>query len=106
MKYVIVLILISFISIVSLLHQGYPITHDGDVHLLRLTNFYQSLREGNSIPRWAENVNFGYQISLINKLDLWAGYYIYLPLFVLLKFMLGEISVKILHLFLSLLFYI
>jgi Dolichyl-phosphate-mannose-protein mannosyltransferase len=60
MKYLFLLTLICFISILGLFHPGFPQTHDGDVHLLRLTNFYQSLQEGNVIPRWAANVNFGY----------------------------------------------
>src|SRR5436190_16420355 len=58
--FLILFVLISFIAILDLFHPGFPITHDGDVHLLRLTNFYQSLQEGNIIPRWAANVNFGY----------------------------------------------
>ncbi len=50
----------GFLSTTDLLHIRFPLTHDGDVHLLRLTNFYQSLSEGIWVPRWAANVNFGY----------------------------------------------
>ena len=54
------ILLAGFLASSDLLHSGYPLTHDGDVHLLRLTNFYQSLSEGILIPRWAANVNWGY----------------------------------------------
>ncbi|HEX7042790.1 MAG TPA: 6-pyruvoyl-tetrahydropterin synthase-related protein [Patescibacteria group bacterium] len=54
------LVLFGLIATLNLWHTGYPITHDGDVHLIRLTNFYQSLSEGIFIPRWAANVNWGY----------------------------------------------
>lgn len=52
--------ILGLFAIASLFHPGFPIVHDGDVHLLRLTNFYQSLQEGHLIPRWAANVNYGY----------------------------------------------
>lgn len=53
-------VLAGLLGTADLLHVGFPLTHDGDVHLLRLTNFYQSLSEGIWIPRWAANVNWGY----------------------------------------------
>lgn len=37
-----------------------PLTHDGQDHVARVANFYQSLAEGNLIPRWAGNLNWGY----------------------------------------------
>lgn len=39
---------------------GLPITHDGKDHVARIANFYQSLSEGNFVPRWAGNLNWGY----------------------------------------------
>jgi len=56
-------ILIIFISLLPLLdyfHPGLPKTHDGQDHVARIANFYQNLTEGNIIPRWAENLNWGY----------------------------------------------
>src|SRR3989338_11229774 len=54
------LIILAFIPILSLLHSGLPVTHDGQDHVARIANFYQNLTEGNIIPRWAGNLNWGY----------------------------------------------
>lgn len=56
----IVVVLISLIPLASLLHPGIPLTHDGQDHVARIANFYQNLSEGNLIPRWAGNLNWGY----------------------------------------------
>ena len=39
---------------------GIPITHDGVDHTARIANFYQSLTDGNIVPRWGGNLNWGY----------------------------------------------
>jgi len=44
----------------DLFHPGLPITHDGQDHVARIANFYQSLTEGTVVPRWAANLNWGY----------------------------------------------
>ncbi len=54
------LIFISIIPVLSLFHPGLPITHDGLDHVARIANFYKNLTEGNIIPRWAGNLNWGY----------------------------------------------
>lgn len=54
------LILISFIPLLNLFYPGLPLTHDGQDHVARNANFYQNLSEGNIIPRWASNLNWGY----------------------------------------------
>jgi uncharacterized membrane protein len=61
-KYVpaIAVFVISIIPLVSLFFSGFPITHDGQDHVARIANFYRSLAEGNIIPRWASNLNWGY----------------------------------------------
>lgn len=60
-KYIVLVILcITLIPMVSFFHVGLPITHDGQDHVARIANFYQSLREGNIVPRWAANLNWGY----------------------------------------------
>lgn len=56
----ILLILLSCIPLLDLLRQGLPVTHDGQDHVARIANFYQSLSEGNLIPRWGGNLNWGY----------------------------------------------
>lgn len=53
-------ILVSILPLLSLFHPGLPITHDGQDHVARIANFYLSLSEGNIIPRWANNLNWGY----------------------------------------------
>lgn len=55
-----VLIILIIFPVLSLLHVGLPITHDGQDHVVRIANFYQNLIEGNLIPRWAANLNWGY----------------------------------------------
>ncbi|KKQ96820.1 MAG: hypothetical protein A3G66_01330 [Candidatus Levybacteria bacterium RIFCSPLOWO2_12_FULL_39_17] len=57
---VILIILISLIPLFPLLHPGLPVTHDGQDHVARIANFYQNLSEGNIVPRWAGNLNWGY----------------------------------------------
>jgi len=61
-KYVLVLtlVILGFIPILSLFHSGLPFAHDGQDHVVRIANFYQNLVEGNIIPRWAGNLNWGY----------------------------------------------
>lgn len=57
------LTLLIGISLLPLLYYfvpGLPITHDGPDHVARIANFFQSLSEGNPVPRWAANLNWGY----------------------------------------------
>ncbi len=56
----ILVLLLGFMVILDLFHAGLPITHDGQDHVARIANFYTSLAEGNIIPRWAGNLNWGY----------------------------------------------
>lgn len=55
-----IIIFISIFPLLDFLHPGLPLTHDGQDHIARIANFYQSLSEGNLIPRWAGNLNWGY----------------------------------------------
>jgi len=57
---ILLLLLIGFIPLFDLIHRGLPITHDGQDHVARIANFYQNILEGNIIPRWAGNLNWGY----------------------------------------------
>jgi len=56
----VVLIVLSVIAVLALVHSGLPITHDGQDHVARIASFYQNLTDGNIIPRWAANLNWGY----------------------------------------------
>ena len=60
MKKLVILLFISIIPLLDLLHPGLPKGHDTPDHVARIANFYQSLSEGNLIPRWAGNLNWGY----------------------------------------------
>lgn len=53
-------LLVACIPLFSLLSKGLPITHDGQDHVVRVANFFQSLSEGNLIPRWGNNLNWGF----------------------------------------------
>ncbi|MEK7517271.1 MAG: 6-pyruvoyl-tetrahydropterin synthase-related protein [Patescibacteria group bacterium] len=52
--------LMSLIPLLDLFHPGLPITHDGEDHVIRVANFYRNLEEGNMIPRWSQNLNYGF----------------------------------------------
>lgn len=55
-----IIVLISLIPLLDLFHPGLPITHDGEDHVIRVANFYQNLVEGNIIPRWSQDLNYGF----------------------------------------------
>lgn len=57
---VLIVIFLGFLPLIPLMFPGLPLTHDGQDHVARIANFYLSLSEGNIIPRWAANLNWGY----------------------------------------------
>lgn len=59
------LLFIACIPLFPFFNVGLPITHDGKDHVARIANFYQSLLEGNIIPRWAGNLNWGYGYPIL-----------------------------------------
>ncbi|MFC1646657.1 hypothetical protein ACFL1A_00080 [Patescibacteria group bacterium] len=56
----IILFVVSLFPLLGLLPSGIPNGHDTPDHVARIANFYQSLSEGNIVPRWAGNLNWGY----------------------------------------------
>ncbi len=56
----ILLIFLSVLPLIPLLHPGMFAADDSQSHVARLVSFYQSLSEGNIIPRWAGNLNMGF----------------------------------------------
>jgi hypothetical protein len=69
------LILFLLIPLVSLLVPGLPFTHDGRDHVARIANFYQNLLEGNFIPIWAANLNWGYGHPILEFLYPLPSYF-------------------------------
>jgi hypothetical protein len=76
------LTLIFLLPLLSLLHPGLPLTHDGRDHVARIANFHQSLSEGNLIPRWAGNLNWGYGHPILMFLYPFPSYFTSLFLFI------------------------
>ena len=72
--FLLVLIFISFIPLFDLFKPGLPLTHDGQDHVARIANFYQNLSEGNIIPRWAGNLNWGYGHPILEFLYPFPSY--------------------------------
>lgn len=70
------LVTIGTIPLLALLHPGIFQSHDVEAHLGRLANFYTSLSEGNLIPRWGANLNYGYGhpvLMFLFPLPMYAG---------------------------------
>lgn len=71
---VIGLCILALVPLWNLLHPGLPVTHDGQDHVARIANFYASLSEGNIVPRWASNLNWGYGHPILMFLYPWPSY--------------------------------
>jgi uncharacterized membrane protein len=57
---IVIIIFITLLSLVGYMKPGMPVTDDGQDHVARIATFYASLKEGNLIPRWGANLNWGY----------------------------------------------
>ena len=62
---VVILIFFAIVPLIDLMHPGLFIAHDSESHVARLASFYQSLSEGNLVPRWAANLNSGYGTPIL-----------------------------------------
>lgn len=85
--WLIILIIVSFLPLLDLFHSGIPQTHDIDLHLARAAGFYNSLKEGNFIPRWAGNLNWGYGTPILSFVYPLPSYFISLFHFMNFNFM-------------------
>lgn len=56
----ILLLVLTGAALANLATPGLPAGHDTPDHVARIANFYQSLVEGNAIPRWGANLNWGF----------------------------------------------
>lgn len=59
-RLLVALVFISLLPLIPLVQRGMFIAHDSQDHVARIANFYQNLKEGVLIPRWAGNLNWGY----------------------------------------------
>lgn len=64
----ILLILISFLPIISIFRVGAYESGDFNIHIYRTMAFYDSLKEGNIMPSWAKDLNatYGYPLFIFN----------------------------------------
>lgn len=74
-KYVLIVLVISFLSVFSLLKPGLPPTHDGEYHVIRFYEFDRTLRSGVIYPRWAGDLNNNYGVPLFNFVYPFPNYF-------------------------------
>ncbi len=66
-KHYIFIIAISALPFVSLFSTPLaPHTHDSPVHFARMAAYYKALVDGQILPRWAGELNYGYGMPLFN----------------------------------------
>lgn len=66
-KHYILVIAISLLPFVSMFTTPLaPHTHDSPVHYARMAAYYKALSEGQILPRWAGEINYGYGTPLFN----------------------------------------
>lgn len=66
-KYLFLAILLSILPIITIfLTPDLPHTHDGAVHLPRMAAYIKALADGQILPRWAGDLNYGYGLPLFN----------------------------------------
>lgn len=73
--YFILIFCLSFIPLVPLFHPGMFFGHDSQSHVARLVAFYQSLLDGNIVPRWAGELNMGYGHPILMFLYPLSNYF-------------------------------
>ena len=85
LKHYLLIIAISLLPIVSIfVSPDLPHTHDGPVHLARMAAYYKALADGQILPRWASDLNYGYGMPLFNF--IYHLPYLLSSLFIFLKF--------------------
>lgn len=66
-KHYILVIAISLLPFISIFASPLaPHTHDSPVHFARMAAYYKALAEGQILPRWAGELNYGYGMPLFN----------------------------------------
>lgn len=66
-KHYILVIAISLLPFITVFSSDLaPHTHDSPVHFARIAAYYKALSEGQILPRWAGELNYGYGMPLFN----------------------------------------
>jgi len=66
-KRLLLIIVISLAPFVTIFATNLaPHTHDSPVHFARIAAYYKALSEGQILPRWAGELNYGYGMPLFN----------------------------------------
>ncbi len=66
-KHYLLVIAISVLPFISVFTTPLaPHTHDSPVHYARMAAYYKALSEGQILPRWAGELNYGYGMPLFN----------------------------------------
>lgn len=67
LKHYILVIAISLLPFISIFTTPLaPHTHDSPVHFARIAAYYKALGDGQLLPRWAGELNYGYGMPLFN----------------------------------------
>lgn len=61
-------LILSFVSTKTLFHQGIPVSHDANNHVVRFANYYLAVKEGQFPPRLGPNLlnHYGYPVFNFN----------------------------------------
>lgn len=59
-NYLILLVVISIFALFPLFFTPYFDTHDGDLHLARMAQYYKEIQGGNYLVRWGADLNYGF----------------------------------------------
>ena len=73
-KYIIFVLLLTFVAVLPLIHSGLPPTHDGEYHIIRFFEFEKAIQHGDLYPRWAMDLNNGYGLPLFNYVYPFPNY--------------------------------
>lgn len=66
-KYLSLALIISTLPLMAIfMTADLPHTHDGAVHLPRMAAYFKALTDGQILPRWAGDLNYGYGLPLFN----------------------------------------
>src|SRR3989344_5151293 len=56
----VIFFIITILPLKGLIGRGITDAHDSISHVVRTYSSYESLKQGNLIPRWSQHLNYGY----------------------------------------------